>query len=67
MRKRNIMYHYTTKEGLEGIVSSGEVWRSGREVDPNDARYGNGQYVTDIESGSMNKRDLSKQFVRSPK
>lgn len=48
----NTLYHYTDEAGLDGIVSSGELRPSLGSVNPNDDRYGNGQYVSDIVPGT---------------
>jgi RHS repeat-associated protein len=40
-----ILYHYTTEDGLEGILKSQSLRKSTGDVH---ARYGDGQYFTDI-------------------
>uniref|UniRef100_UPI0023ED2E09 RHS repeat-associated core domain-containing protein n=1 Tax=Zooshikella ganghwensis TaxID=202772 RepID=UPI0023ED2E09 len=42
------LYHYTSDEGLNGIVSSQKMYPSLKANNPKDARYGDGQYFTDI-------------------
>lgn len=43
-----------------------EVNPSLRELNPNDARYGNGQYLSDIKPGSMTSNQLSRAFLGAP-
>ena len=42
------LYHYTTEEGMEGIISSQKLNPSLKANNPKDARYGNGQYLSNI-------------------
>jgi RHS repeat-associated protein len=44
-KKRPDLYHYTTAEGLEGILGTRSIRPS---LDPKFSRYGQGQYFTDI-------------------
>jgi hypothetical protein len=62
----NTLYHYTDEAGLDGIASSGELRPSLRSVNPNDVRYGNGQYVSDIVPGSRTCAQLSRCFLGQP-
>lgn len=60
------LYHYTTEEGLGAIVESGELNPSLKALNPADARYGNGQYLTDIIPGTRTGASLSATFLRVP-
>jgi RHS repeat-associated protein len=63
---RVIMYHYTTAEGEQGILSSQTLRASTKANNPKDARYGDGQYFTDITPGSKTPAELSKAFLNIP-
>ncbi|WP_327097061.1 DUF6531 domain-containing protein [Nocardia vinacea] len=60
------LYHYTNHEGHDGILESQELHPSLREQNPKDARYGDGQYLTDIEPGTRTLGQLSAAFLRVP-
>ncbi len=64
--ERSTLYHYTTEGGLNGILESGELRPSLKAVNPKDARYGNGQYLTDIVPGTKTLGQLSKAFIGIP-
>ena len=55
-----------TQEGLEAILQSGELNPSLKALNPADARYGNGQYLTDIIPGTRSPGSLSSTFLRVP-
>jgi hypothetical protein len=40
--------------------------RSLKSLNPNDARYGNGQYLSDITPGSKTPAQLSRLFINNP-
>ncbi len=61
-----ILYHYTDEQGVRGILLTQQIWASTRETSPKDVRYGNGQYLSDIEPGSMTSTQLSRAFLRIP-
>jgi hypothetical protein len=63
---RQTLYHYTTEDGLNGIRSSNELWASTRAANPRDARYGNGQYLSDIVPGTLRPGQLSRAFLGHP-
>lgn len=63
---RTTMYHYTDDAGLEGITSSQKLNPSLKANNPKDARYGNGQYLSDIVPGTMTNAQLSKAFLNMP-
>jgi hypothetical protein len=62
----NVLYHYTTEEGLQGIRTSNElrasIWKAGTK----DVRYGNGQYLTDIIPGTRSNASLARQLIGIP-
>lgn len=60
------LYHYTNEAGLNGIVDSGQLKPSLKALNPNDVRYGNGQYLSDIPPGTMTPAQLSRQFINNP-
>jgi hypothetical protein len=60
------MYHYTTEEGQRGIVESGELRPSLKSENPQDARYGDGQYMSDIAPGTKTCAQLSRCFIGQP-
>ncbi|MFE3543034.1 putative T7SS-secreted protein [Nocardia sp. NPDC059177] len=60
------LYHYTNQDGHDGILDSQEMWPSLREQNPKDARYGDGQYLTDIVPGTRTLGQLSAAFLRVP-
>lgn len=47
--EKQTLYHYTNQKGLTGITESNQLNPSLKANNPNDARYGNGQYLSDIE------------------
>ncbi|MEL7570796.1 MAG: HYD1 signature containing ADP-ribosyltransferase family protein [Eubacteriaceae bacterium] len=55
------LYHYTNEEGLNGITKSNQLNPSLKVVNPSDARYGNGQYLTDIVPGTKTPAQLSRE------
>jgi hypothetical protein len=50
---RETLFHYTDEAGQNGILDSGQLNPSLKSVNPADARYGNGQYLSDVQPGSM--------------
>jgi hypothetical protein len=62
----NTLYHYTDEAGRDAIVKSGQLNPSLKAVNPNDARYGDGQYLSDIVPGTKSSPQLSRAFVGSP-
>ncbi len=51
---------------MSGILESGEVNASTKALNPADARYGNGQYLTDIIPGTRSPGSLSSTFLSVP-
>jgi RHS repeat-associated protein len=60
------LFHYTDEAGLKGITESGKLNPSLRSVNPADARYGNGQYLSDIAPGTKTPAQLSRAFLGQP-
>lgn len=60
------LLHYTDEAGAAGIVQSGELLPSLRSINPNDVRYGNGQYLSDILPGTKTPAQLSRSFINNP-
>lgn len=61
----SVLYHYTTEEGMTGIRQSGDIWASLEESGPRHARHGDGQYLTDVEPGTLSGPELSNVLVRN--
>jgi len=61
-----ILYHYTNAAGLAGILSTLVINPSLLTNNPNDARYGDGQYFTDILPGTRSNASLSATFLGNP-
>ena len=60
------LFHYTTEEGQKGILDSGQLNPSLKSINPADARYGNGQYLTDLAPGARTGPQLSRALVGNP-
>lgn len=60
------LYHYTNEDGLNGILNSNKLKPSLKGINPNDVRYGNGQYMSDVVPGIKSTEQLSKQFINNP-
>ena len=60
------LYHYTNEKGMNGIVDSKQLNSSLKESNFKDARYGNGQYLSDITPDSKSPAQLSKEFINVP-
>lgn len=60
------LFHYTNEEGLNGITKSNQLNPSLKAVNPSDARYGNGQYLSDIVPGTKTPAQLSRELVNNP-
>jgi len=65
--QRRTLYHYTTAKGHEGITTSETIRPSLKAVNPKDARYGDGQYLSDIVPGSKTSGQLSYAFLNDPR
>ena len=62
----NTLYHYTNKKGMNGIIDSNQLNPSLKANNPKDARYGNGQYLSDITPDSVTPGQLGKKFINVP-
>ncbi len=60
------LYHYTNEAGMNGIVKSESLNPSFEALNPKDARYGDGQYLSDIPPGTRTPAELSKDFLGLP-
>ncbi|NFA44128.1 hypothetical protein EXM65_16510 [Clostridium botulinum] len=60
------LYHYTNEKGLNGILESNELRPSLKANNPKDARYGNGQYLSDIVPETTKSTSLASKFIRVP-
>lgn len=60
------LFHYTNQIGYNGIMSSKQLNASTRTTSPNDIRYGEGQYLTDIVPRTKTLNQLSRAFIGNP-
>ncbi|MGV9323773.1 HYD1 signature containing ADP-ribosyltransferase family protein [Streptosporangium sandarakinum] len=60
------MWHYTRHDSMLAILKSLKLNPSLRRLNPRDARYGEGQYVSDVPPGTMTASQLAFYFVRAP-
>lgn len=60
------LIHYTDEAGMNGIVGSKKLNASTKEASPKDARYGDGQYLSDIAPGMKTCGQLSRCFLGHP-
>ena len=65
--QRRTLYHYTTAKGLAGIASSETLRPALKAVNPKDARYGDGQYLSDIVPGTKTPGQLAYTFLNDPR
>lgn len=61
----NRLYHYTTERGMNGIVDSQKLNPSLLAINPKDARFGDGQYLSDIVPGTKKPSQLAFAFIRN--
>ncbi|QFI77315.1 hypothetical protein F8237_25825 [Bradyrhizobium betae] len=66
VRAGRTLYHYTDEAGLNAILNEQKLNPSLKALRPRDVRYGNGQYLTDIEPGATSAKELSKALVNNP-
>ncbi|NML59089.1 DUF6443 domain-containing protein [Chryseobacterium cheonjiense] len=59
----NILRHYTTEAGYKAIMESGELFPS---IGIKNARYGSGQYLTDLMSHEFTKGQASRRLFGVP-
>jgi len=60
------LYHYTSANGRAGILKTMTIRASLRANNPKDARYGDGQYMSDIAPGTKRPGQLSLIFLGMP-
>lgn len=60
------MYHYTSEVGYNGILECKSIRPSLKANNPKDARFGEGQYVSDIVPGTKRPAQLSMIFFGIP-
>jgi hypothetical protein len=60
------LFHYTDARGPASILASGVLLPSTASRNPNDVRYDNGQYLSDIPPGTMTTAHLSRRFLNLP-
>jgi RHS repeat-associated protein len=61
-----VLYHYTNEDGMNSIISSNSLNPSLKEVNPRDARYGNGQYLSNLAPGTKTPAQLGREFIGIP-
>lgn len=65
-KKTDTLYHYTNEKGMNGIVDSKQLNPSLKANNPKDARYGDGQYLSDIKPDTQTPVSLAKKFINVP-
>lgn len=61
-----VLHHYTSSTGYAGILASQTLRPSLRANNPKDARFGDGQYLSDIVPGTKSIGQLSMIFFGIP-
>jgi hypothetical protein len=61
-----VLHHYTSAAGRAGILATKSIHPSTKAHNPKDARFGDGQYLTDIEPGTKRLGQLSRIFLGIP-
>nr|WP_261644307.1 HYD1 signature containing ADP-ribosyltransferase family protein [Erwinia mallotivora] len=64
--EKKILYHYTHNNGLDGILTSKKLNPSLKANNPKDARYGDGEYLSDVKHGTKKDGQLSYAFLNIP-
>jgi hypothetical protein len=62
----SVLYHYTDEAGYAAILAEKKLRPSLKAHSPKDARYGDGQYLSDIVPGSKRPGQLSYAFLKIP-
>ena len=65
-KKPDTLYHYTNEKGMNGIVDSNQLNPSLKANNPKDARYGDGQYLSDVKPDTQTPVGLAKLFINVP-
>jgi len=60
------LFHYTDRAGHDGIRATSQLLPSTKARNPREARYGDGQYLTDIPPGTMSGARLSRALRGNP-
>lgn len=60
------LFHYTNQAGYKGILQSELLNPSTISRNPNDVRYGEGQYLSDIKPHTKTPAQLSRLFLGHP-
>jgi hypothetical protein len=60
------LYHYTNQAGHDAIVASGQLNPSLKALKPQDARLGDGQYLSDVQPGTKTLGQLARNFFGTP-
>ncbi|MCI5131665.1 MAG: hypothetical protein D3904_09105 [Candidatus Electrothrix sp. EH2] len=60
------LFHYTDHTGYEGILESRQLNPSTISQNPNDVRYGAGQYLSDVKPQTKTPAQLSRLFLGHP-
>jgi hypothetical protein len=66
-QQRRTLYHYTTEKGLQAILSRERLRPSLKATNPNDVRYGEGQYLSDFAPGTKTPGQLAYAFLNDPR
>ncbi len=61
-----VLYHYTNKKGMNGILESLKLNPSFKANNPKDVRYGDGQYLSDLRPDEYSPEQLVKKFINVP-
>ena len=61
-----VLYHYTSQAGYDGILKTNQILPSLKANNPKDARFGEGQYLSDIPPHTMRSAQLSRIFLGVP-
>ncbi len=61
-----VLYHYTSQAGYEGILKTSKLLPSLKANNPKDARFGEGQYLSDIVPNTKRPAQLSMIFFGIP-
>ncbi|MEW1695815.1 HYD1 signature containing ADP-ribosyltransferase family protein [Streptomyces sp. NPDC091278] len=62
----DVLHHYTNEAGHDGILASQELRPSTQAANPNDVKFGDGQYLTDVQPEAKRPGRLSAAFYRVP-
>jgi hypothetical protein len=65
--QRHTLFHYTSAKGHADIVAARKLRPSLQAVNPKDARYGDGQYLSDVVPGTRTPGQLAYQFLHDPR